>query len=111
MEDYGLIEKTDITVLVNLIQETLKLSPLNKVWLDGEHLVEKEIIIPDGTSYRPDRVIKKDNNTYLIDFKTGTPKTSDKKQIKYYEKLLETLNFRNIKSFLIYTEDGKSVAV
>ena len=111
MEDYGLIEKADITVLKNLIQETLKLPPLNKVWLDGEHIIEKEIIIPDGTSYRPDRVVKKDNNTYLIDFKTGSPKNSDKKQIKYYEKLLETLNFRNIKSFLIYTEDGKSVAV
>lgn len=111
MEDYGLIEKADITVLVNLIQETLKLSPLNKVWLDGEHLIEKEIITPDGTSYRPDRVIKKGDNTYLVDFKTGSPKNSDKKQIKYYEKLLETLNFRNINSFLIYTEEGKSIAV
>jgi ATP-dependent exoDNAse (exonuclease V) beta subunit len=109
MESDGLVEGTDLPVLKELIKNALKLAPLSEVWLDGKHIIEKEIIIPDGTSYRPDRVIKKDNCTYLIDFKTGSPKKSDEKQIKYYEKLLNTLNFSNIKSYLIYTEEGKSV--
>ena len=111
MESDGLIESEDTQVLKKLVIETLKLAPLKDVWENGKHIIEKEIIIPDGTSYRPDRVIKMENKTYLIDFKTGSPKNGDKKQIKYYEKLLQTLHFNNISSHLIYTEERNSVAV
>lgn len=111
MENDGLIESTDINTLKTLIKSALKLPPLNEVWENGKHIVEREIIIPDGTSYRPDRVINFSNKTYLIDFKTGMPKKSDEKQIKYYQKLLETLDFKNVTSHLIYTEDSKSITV
>lgn len=111
MEKEGLIDKTNEETLVKLIEQSLQLDPLPKIWKTGKHIIEKEIITPDGTSYRPDRVIEFESTTYLIDFKTGSEKEKDKTQIRFYAKLLASLNFKNIQSFLIYTEENNSVEV
>lgn len=111
MIEDGLIEQSNQNLLFDLISNSLLLEPLPKVWKSGKHIIEKEIITPEGTSYRPDRVIQFESITYLIDFKTGSIKEKDKKQIRYYAKLLASLDFKNIKSFLIYTEENQSIEV
>ena len=65
-----------------IIESTLALSPLNEIWKEGKHIIEKEIITSSGESYRPDRIIKHKGNSYLIDFKTGEEKSKDQKQIR-----------------------------
>ena len=104
MYNEGLIDKPDVSSIREIIKSTLSLSPLNKIWKEGKHSIEKEIITSEGESYRPDRIIQHNGNSYLIDFKTGEEKSKDKKQIRNYATLLSELNIMNIKSYLVYTD-------
>ena len=106
-----MIEKADAKHIKALVTNTLKLEPLQSIWGKGKHIIEKEIITKDGSSYRPDRIISIANVTYLIDFKTGSVLKKDARQINNYKDLLTTLNFKNIQTYLIYTEENKSVKV
>ena len=100
----GLIDKNNIPIISQKIEKALKLNPLNKIWDIGTHIIEKEIIKKDGSSYRPDRIIQHDKKNYLIDFKTGDKKNADVQQILNYAELLKELKFSNISCYLIYTE-------
>lgn len=107
----GHIEKTEASLIRDILENSLKLEPLKSIWNEGKHIVEKEIITNDGSSYRPDRIINYKNNNYLIDFKTGQPVDKDKTQLKNYEKLLGSVNIRNIESWLIYCNSRKAIRV
>ena len=107
MFNEGLIDKPDIDTIKKIIESTLALSPLNEIWKEGKHIIEKEIITSSGESYRPDRIIKHKGNSYLIDFKTGEEKSKDQKQIQNYANLLLELKLSNIKSYLVYTDRNK----
>jgi len=111
MVNDGMIEIADAKHITALVTNTLKLEPLQSIWGKGKHIIEKEIITKDGSSYRPDRIISIANVTYLIDFKTGSALKKDSRQINNYKDLLTTLNFKNIQTYLIYTEENKSVKV
>lgn len=111
MIEEGLIDQVDQSNIERQVQCALNLEPLKSIWKNGQHLIEKEIITPDGSSYRPDRVISYENKVYLIDFKTGAESKKDQKQIKFYNKLLGTLNFSSIENYLIYTEEEKVIKV
>ena len=100
----GLIEKESFPKISKIIKNTLSLNPLNKIWNEGRHIVEREIITEDGISYRPDRIILKSETTYLFDFKTGEEKKVDEDQLLNYKNLLKQLKFKNIKCFLLYTD-------
>ncbi len=107
MFNEALIDKPDIDTIKKIIESTLALSPLNEIWKEGKHIIEKEIITSSGESYRPDRIIKHKGNSYLIDFKTGEEKSKDQKQIQNYASLLSELKLSNIKSYLVYTDRSK----
>lgn len=109
LESKGMLAVNEREHIKTLLKSTLQLSPLNSIWRDGKHIIEKEIITPDGASYRPDRIIEYKTVTYLIDFKTGKHKKKDEKQIHYYEKLLKSLGFKTVQSYLLYTENGESI--
>jgi len=111
MVDDGLIEKDSIPKIYKTIKDTLSLNPINEIWNSGIHIIEKEIITKDGNSYRPDRIIQKNDTTYLIDFKTGEEKKIDKEQISNYKNLLKQLKFKNINCFLIYTDKALCIKV
>ncbi|HET6245123.1 MAG: UvrD-helicase domain-containing protein [Bacteroidetes bacterium] len=67
---------------------------------------EVEILLPDGSSYRPDKVIIQDKNAVIIDFKTG--KRNLKKhsnQLDKYQEVLIDMGFESIQKYLIYTEE------
>jgi ATP-dependent exoDNAse (exonuclease V) beta subunit len=76
-------------------------------------LKERELIGASGIILRPDLVIYKENETVLIDFKTGVPKKSHQKQLEQYSVELEqialgkTVSFTKLKKYLIYLSDNK----
>ncbi|PLW99608.1 MAG: hypothetical protein C0593_02725 [Marinilabiliales bacterium] len=69
---------------------------------EGQILNEREIIRPDHSAYRPDRVVLFDKNAIVIDYKTGEEKKSHKKQIAEYGVLLEEMGYEVEKKALIY---------
>jgi len=65
---------------------------------------EREILLPNGDTYIPDRILFRDKRTVVIDYKTGDKEESHRKQIINYANILEDMGYPNVEKFLIYTE-------
>jgi len=76
-------------------------------WFETHWKVENEvgILLPGGDFKRIDRVNYKENETVVIDFKTGSPKSKDKTQVKEYMDILGQMGFPGIKGRLVYLTD------
>lgn len=67
---------------------------------------EKEILIPQGTFVRPDRVVKNKEGWVIIDYKTGKQHPKHETQIRYYAQVLQEMTEEKSKCFLVYIEKG-----
>ncbi len=105
----GLVGYNELATLKYDLKEILNL-PEVKEWFDGtwHTFNEREILLPDGTVYRPDRVITFGKKAKVIDYKTGKPDNKDENQIKRYGKSLLDMGYETIEQFLLYI-DSKSV--
>ncbi len=74
--------------------------------------LEVPILMPGGMYYRIDRLVRKGNLWYVIDFKTGEPKNADQHQVRRYMEILKSMGFENLKGILMYLDpiDVKEVA-
>ena len=64
---------------------------------------ERDIITNQGQILRPDRVIiNSKNEAILIDYKTGKEDKSHTQQLISYQDILESMNLKVIKKFLVY---------
>ncbi|PLX06488.1 MAG: hypothetical protein C0596_18670 [Marinilabiliales bacterium] len=74
-----------------------------KHWFDGTYKVSNEAEIADigGFIRRPDRIMEKDNEIIIVDYKFGD--LENKKYIKqtsHYAKLLRKMGYTNIKTYI-----------
>lgn len=102
----GLISAEQIDTIKNDINELLQIKEVNSWFTEKESLIynEKEIVLTNGEIIRPDKMIVKNNEIKLIEFKSTTTILSEhKKQMQAYEKALLDMNFKNIKKFVLYT--------
>ena len=65
---------------------------------------ERDILCPDGSIIRPDRVVKKQEDVIIVDFKTGKEEEKHKAQLENYKKYLFDLGYQSVKAVLIYIE-------
>ncbi|MDQ3191098.1 MAG: UvrD-helicase domain-containing protein [Bacteroidota bacterium] len=103
----GLILKEEQEELNKKIREII-FHPTIALWFSADLNVknEKDILLQDGTSYRPDKVIIQDKNAVIIDFKTGKKNLEKhKKQLEKYQSALMEMGFTGIQKYLIYTEE------
>jgi ATP-dependent exoDNAse (exonuclease V) beta subunit len=70
---------------------------------------ESELLMPDGKSYRPDRVVIDGKKAIVIDFKTGKPSPYYQLQISNYADILEQMGYENIEKYLIYVDEEVTV--
>lgn len=73
--------------------------------------VEKDILCPDGSVFRPDRVIEQNGKTIIIDFKTGSRRESHVNQMSNYKSLLIEMDYKEPSAILIYLQDLSFVYV
>ena len=64
---------------------------------------EQTILIGKFEAKRPDKIIFKENETIVIDFKSGLQTNKNEKQVKLYKKVLQEMGFPNVKGYLYYT--------
>lgn len=64
---------------------------------------EQTIIIGPNETKRPDKIIFKEDETIVLDFKTGLSMKKNEKQVAMYKKVLVEMNYPNVKGFLFYT--------
>lgn len=94
--------------LINRINQVFKNEDL-KTFFTKDCVVktETEILLPNGETYIPDRVIIKDNTINVIDYKTGSilKIESHKEQLYNYASILKMMGYVNIKLFLVYIDE------
>jgi len=108
----GLITKDTEEKLTNELIEILKIDAVKK-WFSKDYEVkaEAEIILPSGEVYRPDRVLLKNNNAIVIDYKSGNQREEHKKQINGYAEILEKIGYEVTEKYLFYIEQKEAVKV
>ncbi len=83
-------------------------------WFNGNWQVftEREILLPNGKSYRPDRVMMKDGETVVVDYKFGERKDKIyKKQLGYYLKAIRNMGYTRSVGYIWYVNQNELIKV
>jgi ATP-dependent exoDNAse (exonuclease V) beta subunit len=76
---------------------------------DAKLKPEAGILTPKGDVFRPDRVVFYENETVLMEFKTGLPEPKHRQQLDNYSKILQQMNYTGIQKLLIYINENVEV--
>lgn len=84
----------------------------DKDWFSEKYTIytEVDILTPQGSTYRPDRVLMDGNHVIVIDYKFGQIKAEHKAQVKNYMHLFEQMG-KSTEGYLVYVEEEKIVSV
>lgn len=101
--DYGIINEEKEKNLKQKFSEILSDIKIKK-WFSEEYdiLNEAEIIDEKGSIIRPDRIMMKDNNIILLDYKTGTENKSHTEQMKKYTDAVKKLRYDSTEGYILY---------
>ena len=69
-----------------------------------EIINEELILFAEGLSKRPDKIIVKENEIIILDFKTGKEKKEHQLQLKTYQTIVESMYDRKARIFIYYSE-------
>ena len=107
----GLITTNQKEVVLKSIQEIVSNKELEIYFThDNEILNEQSIIQKEGKTIKPDRmVITKNNEVYLLDYKTGTHNQKYQLQLENYQNAIEKMGLKVTKKALVYI--GKEINV
>lgn len=108
----GLIERSQQAEISIKIKEILNAEPF-KDWFSGSWRIKNEasILTPEGHNYRPDRVMIKENDALVVDFKFGTELPSHLKQVARYMNLLNGMGYETTKGFVWYVDENRTIEV
>jgi ATP-dependent helicase/nuclease subunit A len=108
----GIITGQDREPLEKQLTELLSI-PEVASWFSPDWNVRTEvpILLPGGAENRIDRLIIKDKNAVVVDFKTGVRKKSDHDQVLDYINILRLMNFTEVKGYLLYLKEKEVVEV
>lgn len=108
----GLFDEKNKTEILNELEQLLKIPKVASFFTDFDDLkTETAILLKTGESYKPDRVIIRENDTIIVDYKTGKKEEKHNKQLENYKILLSEMGYTNIKSYLLYIKDKELVQV
>ena len=100
----GMIDDRDKESLKSTINEIMNNPATNHLFAEGVVVrKEAEILVKDGNTLRPDRVILDGDHVTLIDYKTGKPDEKHERQLREYEQRLVEMGYKEIRKFLLYT--------
>jgi ATP-dependent exoDNAse (exonuclease V) beta subunit len=74
-----------------------------------EILREQDIMLSENESKRPDLIIRKNNETIILDYKTGLENPKYAKQLRTYCNTLSEMGFENVSGIIFYTNNLKLV--
>ena len=106
----GLITETEQPEIKAKLNAIFKIDGVVELFTDFDELKnERSVLLPTGEAYQPDRVVVKNNTTYIIDYKTGEQSPAHEKQINNYKSLLRQMGYQNIQTYLLYIKSGELV--
>jgi CRISPR/Cas system-associated exonuclease Cas4 (RecB family) len=72
---------------------------------------EKDILLSGGHTIRPDRLVFRNDELNIIDYKTGQEEEYHRQQLNGYAGKLQQMGYSNIKKYLLYIDEEKVVEV
>ena len=106
-------DKTFANEMERIVNQLMS-NPQARNWFDPSWKVLNEssiITVKDGIalSKRPDRVIYNDNETIVIDYKTGQKSDEHQWQVRKYIRLLKEMGMHNVHGYIWYLKDNEIV--
>lgn len=100
----GLITFNQKELVYKTIQEIVNHRELESYFADGNAVLNEQAIIQkEGKTIKPDRmVLVKDNEVFLLDYKTGTHDHKYQLQLENYQNAIELMGYKVVKKALIY---------
>ncbi len=110
----GRLETSQAQQIENRLTNILQSPPVQRFYTDDKRWIvfnERSILLPGGDGgdvgkLRPDRMQqnKETGEVVVIDYKTGTPHSSHKKQVTDYCRLLQRCGYSAVCGFLLYID-------
>ncbi|MFT4032286.1 MAG: UvrD-helicase domain-containing protein [Siphonobacter sp.] len=113
MQQRGLLDDEQKAKMVACINQILKQKVMKPYFeLPAEFLFEKEIIMPNGSTIRPDRVIIRPNQQLaILEYKIGNPADSHQKEMKKYASIYRKMGYKDVECWLVYLDSGEVVSI
>lgn len=106
----GLINLTQCSAIKSIILKIISNKELLNFYTNQAIIKNEAHIIDSSNTYIPDRISIVGNLVYLLDYKTGAPKESHKKQVEKYESLLQKMGYKVAEKVILYLgEDLKII--
>ncbi len=109
----GEITSDEKTKISELLLQYLSVPEISE-WYSGNYKVlnEVQILQPNGTFIRPDRVMIKEDEVIVIDYKFGEKEEKKYlKQVKNYMTQIKKMGYANVKGYICYIVLGKVIQV
>ena len=101
----GLIGNEDCENVERMLQSVICDLGLSHLFSDRVRVkTEAEILLPQGSFYRPDRVVFDGDLVTILDYKSGKPREEHKDQLIRYAGYLEEMGYLQIRRALVYLE-------
>ncbi len=108
----GIIDVPEKEQLLPKLKSILEHEQIRNFYKEGSMIkTETSIILPNGESFRPDRVVISRNLATIIDYKTGVKKDEHIKQIKKYAELISRMGYPDVEQYLVYIDDESILKV
>lgn len=112
MQAEGLLLSQDVNLVEVKLTQLLSKPEIASFFEKGLTVkTEAEILLPQGKSYRPDRVVFYAEKAVVLDYKTGIELQKHKSQISSYAETLVKMGFPRVEKYLLYTETEKLLIV
>ena len=114
LESEGILYSKDITrqKLENMIRKRIA-DPRVADWFSSRWTLYNEcnILLPDGQTRRPDRVMTDGSETIVVDFKFGNERDEYHQQVREYITLLRKMGMQQVRGYLWFVYSNKIVEV
>ncbi len=109
----GELSHQEVASLKVQITDTLDNSVAGE-WFDGSWQKlhrERNILRPNATSKRPDRVMTRGGEAVVVDYKFGEESNAYHRQIAEYIEILRQMGYTSVKGYIWYVSTGKIVQI
>jgi ATP-dependent exoDNAse (exonuclease V) beta subunit len=110
----GILQDNEFKEVQEFINKAIN-QPETRDWFSGKYtvLVETDILNPDFSIKRPDRIMLLDKSAIIVDYKFGFDEQNPQhhKQVKTYMDIILQMGFEQVKGFLWYVHDNNIVEV
>ncbi|MFO7878912.1 MAG: UvrD-helicase domain-containing protein [Bacteroidales bacterium] len=100
----GRISREEAVEYEKLIKSAMQREPVSQ-WFsaDVNTINERDILMPDGSFIKPDRVVFTENETVVVDYKFGKKRNAKyNKQVQNYMNALDSMGYENVKGYIWY---------